>query len=279
METEPTAPISTPEAAASESFAESSSGNGAESQSATQENGERPLSAGQKQDQATEQQPKKELSRYERTKRQRAEFQKREVALKQREEQLAQIERERTKPKKPEYSLADLKQYRQSWEEEGKFDLVEKADLEIKRLEQLEQQEQGQQSFQAEWHQAESDLAQNDPDFGAGKGTRLDKQLQAIMGGPDGQIYRQHPRGIVAAYHRAKMELLESDHKDALGKIQQLESELKRLTGLTSIGGSAPGRVGTSRVESLSDFSKLSSADMLKHLQTGARKGGGMPWL
>ena len=99
------------------------------------------------------------------------------------------------------------------------------------------------------------------------------------MSGPDGQIYRQHPRGIVAAYHRAKMELLEGDHKDALGKIQQLETELKRLTGLTSIGGSAPGRVSGGRIESISDFSKLSSADMLKHLKSQAGKGGGMPWL
>ena len=276
METETTAPTAMPEAA-SESFADQPSSS-AESQSTTQ-NGERPLSAGQKQGQTTEQQPKKELSRYERTKRQRAEFQKRETALKQREEQLAQIERERTKPKKPEYSLAELKQYRQSWQDEGRFDLVEKADAEIERLEELEKQEHGQQSFQAEWHQAEADLAASDPDFGAGKGTRLDTQLQAIMGGPDGQIYRQHPRGIVAAYHRARMELLESDHKVALGKIQQLESELKRLTGLTSIGGSAPGRVSSGRIESLSDFSRLSSADMLKHLQAGARKGGGTSWL
>ena len=117
----------------------------------------------------TEQQPKKELSRYERTKRQRAEFQKREAALKQREEQLAHIERERTKPKKPDYSVDELKKYRQAWEEEGKFDLVEKADAEIKRLEELEKQEHGQQSFESEWHKAEAELAQSDPEFGGGQ--------------------------------------------------------------------------------------------------------------
>jgi DNA repair exonuclease SbcCD ATPase subunit len=223
------------------------------------------------------QEPKHE-SRYERTKRQRAELQRRETALQQREEQLARIERERSAPKKPEYTLAELKQYRDAWENEGKIDLVEKADLEIKRLEALEQQETQTQSFQNEWHQAEAELAQADPEFGANKGTRLDKQLRAIMGGPDGQIYRQHPRGIVAAYHRARMELLEGDYKGAQGRIQELETELKRLTGLTSIGGGAPGRVSNgNRVENIKDFSRLSSKDMAKHLRTHANKGD-TPW-
>jgi hypothetical protein len=222
---------------------------------------------------------RKPESRYERTKRQRAALAQREAELKAREERIAQAERAKQAPKKPDYTLEDLRKYRQSWENEGNFDLVEKADAEIKRLEALEQQEQGQEAFVREWQQAEADLAQSDPEFGAGKGTRLDKQLSQIMSGPDGQIYRQHPRGIVAAYHRARMELLEGDHKIALGKIQQLETELKRLTGLTSIGGGTPGKVGTGgRIESLSDFSKLSSKDMLRHLRSGAGKGG-MPWL
>ncbi len=222
---------------------------------------------------------RKHESRYERTKRQRAALQQREAALKAREERIAEAERAKQAPQKPDYTLADLKKYRQAWESEGNIDLVEKADAEIKRLEALEQQENGQVAFANEWHQAEAELAQNDPEFGAGKGTRLDKQLSQIMAGPDGNIYRQHPRGIVAAYHRAKMELLEGDHKIALGKIQQLETELKRLTGLTSIGGGAPSRVGTGgRVESLTDFSKLSSKDMLKHLRSQSGKGG-MPWL
>jgi hypothetical protein len=107
---------------------------------------------------------------------------------------------------------------------------------------------------------------------------RLDTKLREILGGPDGQAYRGHPRGIVAAYHRAKMEILEGDHKTALGKIQQLEAELKRLTGLTSISGGAPGRVGSgNQVETLNDFARLSSADMLKHLKS--KKSGSMPWL
>jgi hypothetical protein len=224
-------------------------------------------------------------SRYERTKRQRAALAQREAELRAREERIAQAERARQAPKKPTYSLEELRGYRQAWAAEaeqgieGRAELVEKADAEIKRLETLEQQEQGQEAFVREWQQAEADLAQNDPEFGAGKGTRLDKQLRQIMDGPDGQIYRQHPRGIVAAYHRARMELLEGDHKIALGKIQQLETELKRLTGLTSIGGGTPGKVGAGgRIESLSDFSKLSSKDMLKHLKSSVGKGG-MPWL
>lgn len=221
----------------------------------------------------------KRESRYERTKRQRAEFQKREAALKEREETLARVERERNAPKKPEYNLAELKEYRQAWENEGKLELVEKADAEIARLEQLEAQDNQSQAFQNEWRQAEADLAEADPDFGANKGTRLDKKLREIMGGPDGNIYRQHPRGIVAAYHRARMDLLESDHKVAQGRIQELETELKRLTGLTSIGGGAHARVSNgTRVESINDFSRLSSKDMAKHLRTHANKTE-LPWL
>jgi hypothetical protein len=248
--------------------------NGDQANGQTQDD-KKPQSFQQKRDSKNEQ---KRESRYERTKRQRAEFQKRESALKQREEQLARAEREKNAPKKPDYTPAELKQYRQAWENEGRFDLVEAADKELKRLEAIEQQEKGQVSFVNEWHQAERELGEADPEFGVGKGTRLDKKLGEIMGGPDGNIYRQHPRGIVAAYHRAKMEILEGDHKAALGKIQQLETELKRLTGLTSIGGGAPGRISGGRIESLSDFSKLSSADMLKHLKSQSNRGG-MPWL
>ena len=92
------------------------------------------------------------------------------------------------------------------------------------------------------------------------------------MHGPDGQVYRSIREGSGRCI-RAQMELLESDKIVALGKIQQLESELKRLTGLTVIGGSAPGRVSSGRVESLSDFSRLSSADMLKHLKSRLARG------
>ena len=260
---------------AQEADAQTPETNGAQTNGQTHDD-KKPQSFQQKRDSKNEQ---KRESRYERTKRQRAEFQKREAALKQREEQIAQAEREKNAPKKESYTAAELKQYRQAWENEGRFDLVEAADKELKRLEAIERQEKGQVSFVNEWHQAERELGESDPEFGVGKGTRLDKKLGEIMAGPDGNIYRQHPRGIVAAYHRAKMEILEGDHKAALGKIQQLETELKRLTGLTSIGGGAPGRIGSGgRIESLSDFSKLSSADMLKHLKSQSNRGG-MPWL
>jgi hypothetical protein len=267
--------VSPPEAP-SELFGDTTS---TESTETTQEtSGDQPNGDQQKDQKPQSHQQKKE-SRYERTKRQRAAFQQREAALKQREERIAQEERAKNAPKKPDYTVADLKKYRQSWENEGRFDLVEKADEEIKRLEALEQQERGQTSFVNEWQTAERELGEADPEFGAGKGTRLDKKLSEIMQGPDGNIYRQHPRGIVAAYHRAKMELLQADHQTAQGKIQQLENELKRLSGLTSISGGAPGRIGSgNRVESLNDFARLSSADMLKHLKSQSNKGD-MPWL
>ena len=53
---------------------------------------------------------KKSLSRYERTKRQRAALAQRESQLKAREEQIAQAERARTAPKKPDYTIAELRQ-------------------------------------------------------------------------------------------------------------------------------------------------------------------------
>jgi hypothetical protein len=226
---------------------------------------------------ASEDKKPKALSRYERTKRQRAALAQREAQLKAREEQIAQAERARTAPKKPDYTIAELRQYRKNWEDEGNFDLVEKADKEIARLEQLEQQEQGQQSFTNEWRTAEAELYQADPEF-LRSGTRLDTKLREIMAGQDGNIYRQHPRGIVAAYHRARMELLEGDFKSVTGENQQLKAELKRLTGLTSIGGGVPGRIGGNRVENINDFSKLSSADMRKHLRSTSGKDA-MPWL
>jgi hypothetical protein len=236
-----------------------------------------PAQNGASQSEASEDKKPKALSRYERTKRQRAALAQRESQLKAREEQIAQAERARSAPKKPDYTIAELRQYRKNWEDEGNFDLVEKADKEIARLEQLEQQEQGQQSFTNEWRTAEAELYQADPEF-MRSGTRLDSRLREIMAGPDGNIYRQHPRGIVAAYHRAKMELLEGDFKSITGENQQLKAELKRLTGLTSIGGGVPGRIGGNRVESINDFSKLSSADMRKHLRSSSGKDA-MPWL
>jgi hypothetical protein len=225
----------------------------------------------------TEGRQHKRLSPYERVKRQKAALQQREASLKAREEQIANAEREKSAPQKPPYTVAELKQYRQSWEDEGRTDLVEKADKEIQRLEALEKQDHQSAAFVQEWKTAEKELFEADQEF-MRPNTRLDSKLREIMGSADGQIYRGHPRGIVAAYHRAKMELLEGDYKAVTGENHQLKAELKRLTGLTSIGGGAPGRIGNgNRVENLNDFAKLSSADMLKHLKS--KRSGQMPWL
>jgi hypothetical protein len=219
----------------------------------------------------------KRLTPYERVKRQKAALQQREADLKSREEKIALAEHEKSKSEKPKYTVAELKEYREAWLNEGNIELVEKADKEIARLEALEKQEHQGEAFTQEWHQAESELFEADQEF-MRPGTRLDTKLREIMGGPDGKIYRGHPRGIVAAYHRAKMEILESDHKTAQAELQQLRTENKRLNGLTSINSGALGRIGGgNRVESLSDFAKLSSADMLKHLKSS--RSGSMPWL
>jgi hypothetical protein len=253
-------------------------------------------------DQPNGQKPK-ELSRYERTKRQRAELARREAVLAQRESQFAQRERaaaEAAKPKR-DYTLNDLRKFRPQWarelqkaEDTADYEAVESlratvaaADKEIAAMEaeaQAERQSRtlelppmGSPEHQAQWESAERELAQVDPEF-MRNGTRLDKRLREIMGSEDGNIYRQHPRGIVAAYHRAKMELLEGDYKVLQTENSKLKNELQRYTGLTSIGGGAPARIGSSsRVESIEDFSKLSVADMRKHLKRGVQRDG-VPW-
>ena len=85
-----------------------------------------------------------------------------------------------------------------------------------------------------------------------------------MMSGPDGDVYRQHPRGIVAAYHRAKLVLTESDLAAERNKNQKLEKELQRLNGLLGIGGGGSGRSG--RGFETRDFAKLSTKEMRQHL-------------
>jgi hypothetical protein len=230
------------------------------------------------------QKPKEQLSRYERTKRQRAELARREAAIAQRESQFAQRERAAAEAAKPQrdYTLADLKKYRGQWAKDAAqgvwrddydpADLVEKADKEIAVME-AEAQANGQLDwFKAQWEAAERELSQIDPEF-MQPGTRLDKRLREIMGSEDGNIYRQHQRGIIAAYHRAKMELLEGDFKALQTENSKLKTELQRYTGLTSIGGGAPARIGSGDRE----FSKLTLAEMHKHLRQGAKRDG-VPW-
>jgi hypothetical protein len=232
-------------------------------------------------------QKQKPLSRYERTKRQRAEIAKREAHLQQRERQLAEFERARTAPPKRDYTLGDLQKYRRQWESEGNYDLVEKADKEIaamqaeleaeRKARTVEMPPMGSSEHRAQWEAAERELYQADPEF-MRAGTRLDTKLRQIMSSEDGNVYRGHPRGIIAAYHRAKMELLEADRTDLQTRFQKLEEENKRLNGLTSLSGGARTSVGNgSTVGSVSEFAKLSTKDMRKHLLKGANRDS-TPW-
>jgi hypothetical protein len=248
----------------------------------------------------------KELSRYERTKRQRAAFRAEQEAFRREREaftiQRAQAEAaQQARERGESYTLADVRKYLPQWKAEAeaaqpweadyaqKQATVTAAEKEIARLEALEAQERdrsvtrvdypvvGTPEHRAEWERAEAELATSDPEF-MRSGTRLDSVLRQIMASPDGNIYRQHPRGIVAAYHRAKMELLEADLKDLQTTNSRLENELKRYQGLTGLGAGAPARVGSgSRVESLGDFAKLSTKEMRKHLLSNVQRNGS-PW-
>jgi hypothetical protein len=237
--------------------------------------------------QAPEAQKPKELSRYERTKRERAAFKAERAAFQREREAFARDKAAQAAKPKRDYTVGELQKYRGQWEREGQFDLVEAADKEIAVMQQEAQAERasrtvemppmGSPEHRAQWEAVEAELYQADPEF-MRAGTRLDTRLRQIMGGADGNIYRQHPRGIVAAYHRAKMELLEADNKGLQTENSKLQNELKRYVGLTGLGSGAPARMGNgSRVESLSDFQRLSTKDMRKHLLAGADKNG-VPW-
>jgi hypothetical protein len=260
---------------------------------------ERPQSAGQK-EQALEQDSEasesstngeaeshhsesghKSLSRYEKTKRKIAQLKEREAKLNEREQQLVRIEQERIekerKASEPDYTIGDLEKYKKQWEQEGNYDLAQKAEAEIQRLQGLEASKRqlievprfGTPEFQQSWQQAETELYQYDPEF-MRSGTRVDRVLRELMNGPDGNLYRQHPRGIVAAYHLAKLSIAEEDLASERQKTQAYEKEIQRLNGLLGIGGGAPAR-GSGPFE-VRDFSRLSTADMKRHLLAEARR-------
>jgi hypothetical protein len=259
---------------------------------------ERPQSAGQK-DQALEQDSEvesstngeaeshhsepghKSLSRYEKTKRKIAQLKEREAKLNEREQQLARVEQERIekerKASEPDYTIGDLEKYKKQWEQEGNYDLAQKAEAEIQRLQALEASKRqlievpqfGTPEFKQSWEQAEQELYQYDPEF-MRAGTRVDQVLRELMNGPDGNLYRQHPRGIVAAYHLAKLSIAEQDLASERQKTQVYEKEIQRLNGLLGIGGGAPAR-GSGPFE-IRDFSRLSTADMKRHLLAEARR-------
>ena len=236
----------------------------------------------EEQQQQQHEEPKKE-SRYERTKRQRKAFEAEREAFKAEQQKFAEerraLEEARAKANQPPYTLKELKGYRKQWEKEGNFDLVEKADAEIQRLEELEASQKqtleipnsGTPEFLHQWEAAEKELYQVDPEFQR-EGTRLDKVLRAMMSGPDGQLYRQHPRGIVAAYHRARLAIAEADLGTARGEIQKLKNENTRLNGLLGIGAGASGGRAIGEFKG-KDFSSLSTKEMREHLKRNAQVG------
>ena len=229
----------------------------------------------------------KQESRYERTKRERKEFQAQREAFRQQQAAFAQERAKFEESKKPkrDYSLADLKEYREAWKQEaeqgidGKAELVRKADEEIAAMEAeeraskmvVELPKRGTPEHTQQWHAAEAELKQADPDF-MKPGSRVDKKLREIFAGPNAQAYADHPQGIYAAYDRAKREILEEDVKGLRTENAQLKKELQRYGGLTSIGSGVPGRVGDGGINSTADFARLSTSDMRKHLLASSKR-------
>ena len=224
----------------------------------------RPQSAAQKRE-----------TKYARVKRQRAEFNAQRQAFEAYKTNWEAQARAAEESRKPKFDLKELKEFRERWKDEGNFELVEKADQKIAELEKEAQSKNSNAQKVAIWHQAEAELSQSDPDF-LKAGTRLDTRLREIMSGPDGNVYRSHERGIVAAYHRARMELLQEDFSALTKENNELKKEFERVTGLTSISGGTPGRIGNGML-STRDFSKLSLAEMRKRL--AARAVNSVPWI
>jgi hypothetical protein len=216
----------------------------------------------------------KRETKFARAKRQRAEFQARVAAFEQQKAQWEAQQRQAEEAKKPKFDLNELKEFRKQWMAEGNEELVEKADAKIAELEEEQRQKSAVSNRETVWRQAEAELSRNDPDF-LKAGTRLDTRLREIMAGPDGNIYRSHERGIVAAYHRAKMELLQEDHQALQKQHKELKEEYQRATGLTSIGGGSQPRMGNGAM-SPKEFSRLPTAEMRKRL---ASKASTTPWI
>jgi len=227
---------------------------------------------------------KSKLSRYERTKRQRKAFETErasfEAQRKAFSEERRALDEAKRKAAEPPYTVAELKQYRKIWNEPTHKDydpgLVEKADAEIQRLEKLEAEsseafripKSGTPEFIQQWQAAETELYNLDSEFQR-ENTRLDKVLRTMMSGPDGNLYRQHPRGIVAAYHRARLDIATADLGTARAENQKLKTEVARLNGLLGIGPGVNGgrSIGEFRGK---DFSNLSTKEMREHLKRNA---------
>jgi hypothetical protein len=228
----------------------------------------------------------KKESRYDRTKREKAEWRAQIEAFQREREAFFKEKADFEESKKPKrnYSLADLKRYREEWAQEGKDDLVAQADQAIAQMENEERQKQadsrtvmelpkyGTEEHKKIWESSEADIRSRDPEFGV-KGSRIDTKLREIFDGPNAQMYRDHPYGIYAAYAEAEREILKEDNT-------KLKAELQRVTGLTSIGGGVPGRIADDGNLSTKEFAKLSSAEMRKRLIAGRnRPDNSLPWL
>jgi hypothetical protein len=227
----------------------------------------------------------------ERVKAQKAAQDQRDNELRQREAALNERERafkesSQPKPKQRDYTLSDLRKYHKQWSDINHRnydpDLATKAEAEIEAMEAEVGKTPvlpgvGSPEHTAQWQQAEKELADADPEF-MRSGTKLDARLREIMQGPDGALYRSHPRGIVAAYHQAKMNLLQADNGELSGKVQELEKELKRYQGLTGVNGGVSRRPGGSSgsPQSPQEFARMSTKDMKRHLLSNAR-GNGAP--
>lgn len=252
--------------------------------------GQPPRSAAQREADSQQPEGKKEESRYERTKREKAEFRAQQQAF-QRERQAFAEERakfEEAKKPKRNYTLAQLKEYRQEWAREaqqgidGREELVRKADQAIAEMEAEEKASKisvelpkfGTPEHRKIWEDSEAQIRQEDPDFGT-PGTRIDQKLREILNGQNAQMYRDHPYGIFAAYAEAQKEILKEDVATLRKENESLKAENAQLQGLTSIGGGVPGRIGGKE----KDFASLTSAEMRKRLLAGRSKNEFLPML
>jgi hypothetical protein len=242
--------------------------------------GGEPQSPGQKQE-----------SRYERTKREKAEFKAAQQQFKREQEMFARERAQFEEAKKPKrnYTLAQLKQYREEWAKEaelgyeGREDLVAKADQAIAEMEAEEKASKktmelpvfGTPEHKRIWEESEAQIRAEDPEFGV-QGTRIDTELRKLFNGPNAKLYLDHPYGIYAAYSEATKEILKADNGVLRKENESLKAELQRVTGLTSIGGGIPGRMTNGQDKR--DFASLSTAEMRKRLLS-AKPVPGMPWL
>jgi hypothetical protein len=104
------------------------------------------------------------------------------------------------------------------------------------------------------WAAAEAELRAIDADFGK-DGTPLDLRLKELLAAEP--VYKQHPRGIVAAYHYVSLELEKEARQAAEDRIVELQDQLNKLRGSLSVDGASPNaslahRSGARRAEDMS---------------------------